>query len=126
MENNDELKVRIVDGKLVVTDGKSGNPVEVVGIPVEGKAAEAPDNTGGVEAPKWFAREIGTVKVDDRHPYVVVLNGVALYASSSQIPDRVKMLIMTGVPAGAFIVVDARTGQGYGIGMQKPPEKEGA
>jgi hypothetical protein len=53
---------------------------------------------------------------DERHPYIVFIVGVPVFAASSKIPDRVKAMIVSGLPPQLFRVLDTRDGKVYCIG----------
>lgn len=123
---NDDVKIQIGEGgKMIVYEG--GNPTEIVQVPMEGKAAEnAGNDTGGEPVIPGIppsvmqgialliatgkSGQIGAVRTDKRHHYVVIVGGVPMFASSSLLPDRLKALMAMGIPMEACMVLDVTNG----------------
>lgn len=52
---------------------------------------------------------------DAKHPYVVLVMGVPMFASSKAYPDRVKAMLQQGASPDAVLILDTRSGVLYGV-----------
>ena len=132
--DNDEMKIHITEDGQMVISGADGNPTEMHTIAIEGKAAEhglpvapaskEPEDSKTSASTAKTGVKVGAVQTDTRHPYVAIVGGVPMFASSGPVPERVKALLLIGVPPEAVQILDVRSGA-LGIFSAKPPGPHG-
>jgi hypothetical protein len=113
-----EILIRLVDGGMQVDNAGETETV----LTEQFKAQQAEQVMKSVVGPLMGKKAVEAVagfhgcKVDEKHPYLILIAGVPVFSASSKTPDRVKAMIGAGLPPTLFAAFDTRSGEVFVVG----------